>query len=238
MSPHTSRRLSRTVGTLALTASCLAAGACGTDTPSSPTTTETAPPTADAAPRSGTLSPSSTESSSSSSSAATSGATAASTTTPSTTTKSGPPRGGLVTPSDVNPRNAKTVADAYVRTTLTFDTRVDASYDDAHHRARRWMTDALAPHSTPDEPGDSQAAGTGWDRLRADDAWTRVATKDVTQPGQDPTKGRDTERIVRATVITSTSGSKKPEKTTTTFSLTLTRQTDTDPWRVSEIQTY
>ena len=133
-------------------------------------------------------------------------------------------------------RNAQDVADAYVRTTLTFDTRVDAGFDAAQQRAKRWMTQELAAPLATTQTGD--VSGTGWERLRAADTWTRVATKDLTQAAEKPTKGTATERIVQAAVVTTSKSSKKPKTTTTTLSLTLTRDSARDPWRISETQTY
>lgn len=206
----------------ALSALCLALAACGGDDP---------------APVSPTDDESGTYSSSSSTSTSTRSPAPPKTVHPhdpsSTTTSSGPPRGGLVSPSKVTDTDAGEVADAYVRTIFTFDTRSDASLEDAQRRAKRWMTpDLAAPLASEDSAAPSDA--NGWQRLAGDDTWTKVTTKDVSVA--DPTKGIATERLLEVTTTTNTKG--KPAKEKTTVSLTLERETESAAWRVSEMQTY
>lgn len=216
--------------TAALAALCLALAACGGDDPEPVATTEEAAPTTDAEPRSGTLS-SSTSPSTSSSPATTE--TVHPRKPSSTTTTSGPPRGGLVSPKKVKDTDAGEVADAYVRSVFTFDTRSDASLEDAQRRATRWMApDLAAPLS--DEGGAAPSDANGWQRLAGDDTWTKVSTKDVS--AADPTKGVATERLLEVTITTNTKG--KPAKEKTTVSLTLERASESEPWRVSQMQTY
>lgn len=197
---------------------------CGQDE-QTPAARESAAPTSAAPTRSGTLSPSSTPSSSSDS--PTEGQ-------PTTTAgKGGKPRGGTVSPSSVQETNAAAVAAAYARTTLTIDTKLDSGRNDGQRRATRWMTPDLADRLAAGLPGSS-----GWDDLRKDDTWTKVAVTDITPAGGDPTKGLESERLLEATVSTHTKSGKKPSKSKTTMSVTLTRDGESKPWRVSGMQTY
>lgn len=211
----------------------LALTACTSDRGSPPSsTTETAAPTSAAAPRSGTLSPTSSTSSTETS---TSSSSATSTTgRPATDLgKRGTPRGGLVSPADVEGTNAAAVADAYVRTTLTIDTRLDNSHTDAQRRAKRWLAPELAQRLSQRLPGAS-----GWHRMTKDDTWTAATVTDVTPAGGDPTKGLRSERLMEATVSTHTKGSKKPTTRRTTMGVTLERDAENKPWRVTGMQTY
>ena len=199
---------------------------CSEENTAPPPTTSAAPTTSSPT-RTGTLSP--TQSTTSSPTRTTSDTTEGRPTTGAG--ERGSPRGGTV--SHVQETNAASVASAYARTALTFDTKLDNSRNDGQRRAARWMTPELARQVSRGLP-----ASSGWDALRRDDTWTKVSVTDVTPSGGDPSTGLDAERLLQADVTTHTKRTNKPRKRTTTMSVTLTRTAESKPWRVSDMQTY
>lgn len=139
---------------------------------------------------------------------------------------SGRPRGADEIPDKVDTRNVDKVAEAFVATAFTMDTKTDSSPQAGFARAAKWATDAYRPYLVAAPQANP---GADWWELRDNDGWTSVTVEKTTVATQPSDSPAATIRSFKVTITTHRTSSTQEHRY---VYATLARQQD-GTWKVA-----